>query len=98
MGHKVPGDGEGLNYLVYSRKTNHRLREDNSSDNAGVESVSHKWCTISCEHAGWPKDNIDGSKSCRTFAALWCKELQAHVTKNTPCALEHGQRRPKPNW
>ncbi len=98
MGHKVPGDGEGLSYLLLQRSKNNPLPGKVSSDNAGVEQAAHKWCTIDCEHAEWPQDHVDGAKSCRTFSALYCKLLNEHVTRNTPCAVEHGQRRPKPNW
>ncbi len=99
MGHKVPGDGEGFDYLLTTRTKNHTLPgQYEESDNAGVESHDHKWCTMECEFADWPQENVDGAKSCRTFSALWCKSLEQHVTKNTPCTVEHGARRPKPIW
>lgn len=98
MGHKVPGDAVGLTYLLAQQQHNHKLPGRNSSDNAGVETAHTTWCTLECEHAHWPEENMDGSKSCRTFSALYCTALDEHVTKNTPCAVEHGQRRPKPNW
>jgi len=64
--------------------------------NAGVTSSQIKFCDIRCEHASFPKeDSLDGAASCRTFAALWCDVLQQYVTKNAPCAVEFGQRRPK---
>ena len=99
MNHKVPGDGAKLRYLIAQPGSNHKLPgETAAADNAGVEKGRLKWCTMTCEHADWPKDNIDGAKSCRTFNAIYCKALEQHVTRNTPCALEHGARRPKPNW
>lgn len=65
-------------------------------DNAGVTSSTIKFCDLRCEHASFPTDeNIDGSKSCRTFAALWCCLLKQYVTKNAPCAVQFGKRRPK---
>ena len=66
--------------------------------NAGVSTSKIKFCDLRCEHATFPdKEHIDGSNSCRTFAALWCKQLNAVVTKNAPCAVIFGQRRPKSN-
>ncbi len=66
--------------------------------NAGVTSSRIKFCDLRCEHAGFvTRDHLDGSGSCRTFAALWCKELETIVTKNAPCAVQFGQRRPKAN-
>jgi hypothetical protein len=35
---------------------------------------------------------MDGS--CRTFQSLWCIQLKKHVTKNAPCEVEFGKRRP----
>lgn len=66
------------------------------SENAGVSSSRIKFCDLHCSHASFAKeDAIDGSASCRTFAALWCNELEEYVTKNAPCAVEFGKRRPK---
>ena len=64
--------------------------------NAGVTSSQIKFCDLRCEHAEFPQeDAIDGSKSCRTFMALWCKKLDKLVTKNAPCEVLFGARRPK---
>jgi hypothetical protein len=64
--------------------------------NAGVTSSKIKFCDLKCEHASFPQeDGIDGSKSCRTFAALWCDLLKQYVTKNAPCCAQFGKRRPK---
>ncbi|HOC89142.1 MAG TPA: hypothetical protein PLO28_04580 [bacterium] len=66
--------------------------------NAGVTTSRIKFCDLRCEHASFPtEEHLDGATSCRTFAALWCKELQQIVTKNAPCALLFGSRRPKSN-
>jgi hypothetical protein len=66
--------------------------------NAGVSTSRIKFCDLRCEFAAFPQqDNLDGAKSCRTFAALWCKALQQIVSKNAPCAVQFGQRRPKAN-
>lgn len=67
-----------------------------SDNNAGVTSANIKFCDLRCEHASFPeKDDIDGAGSCRTFAALWCNILQEYVSKNAPCAVQFGKRRPK---
>ena len=67
-----------------------------SDNNAGVTSAKIKFCDIRCAHASFPKESaVDGAGSCRTFAALWCDILQEYVTKNAPCAVQFGKRRPK---
>ena len=64
--------------------------------NAGVTSSSIKFCDLRCEHAEFPReDAVDGSNSCRTFMALWCRQLNKLVTKNAPCEVLFGARRPK---
>ncbi|MBN1482747.1 hypothetical protein EH223_12230 [candidate division KSB1 bacterium] len=64
--------------------------------NAGVTSSKIKFCDLRCEHAEFPRqEHMDGANSCRTFAALWCRELQQIVSKNAPCAVLYGKRRPK---
>ena len=66
--------------------------------NAGVTTSKIKFCDLRCEFASFPKqESIDGAKSCRTFAALWCSKLESLVTKNSPCAVVFGKRRPKSN-
>lgn len=65
-------------------------------DNAGVGTSRIKFCDLQCEYAAFPeKDAIDGSGTCRTFLALWCKKLNKYVTKNAPCEALFGARRPK---
>jgi hypothetical protein len=67
-----------------------------SDKNAGVTSSKILFCDLKCEHASFPKEEgIDGSKSCRTFVALWCDILEQYVTKNAPCIARFGKRRPK---
>lgn len=64
--------------------------------NAGVSSSKIKFCDLKCGHADFARDNaLDGSGSCRTFLALWCNKLEKHVTKNAPCEVIFGTRRPK---
>ena len=66
------------------------------TENAGVTSSKIKFCDMRCEFADFAKDQaIDGSNSCRTFMALWCNKLEKHVTKNAPCEVIFGARRPK---
>ncbi|MCJ7812402.1 hypothetical protein MUP95_03665 [bacterium] len=68
-------------------------------DNAGVTFLGIRFCDFRCKHAAFPKDEgIDGSGSCRTFSAVWCEKLQEYVTKNAPCPLQFGKRRPKSKW
>ncbi|MBN1466666.1 hypothetical protein JXA02_13000 [candidate division KSB1 bacterium] len=68
------------------------------AENAGVTSAKIKFCDLRCEHADFVKsEHLDGSNSCRTFMALWCNKLQQIVTKNAPCAVLYGKRRPKSN-
>jgi hypothetical protein len=44
---------------------------------------------MSCPEAEFPRDEaVDGSGSCRTFAALYCRRLGRLVAKNAPCAAE----------
>lgn len=65
-------------------------------ENAGVSTSKIKFCDLRCEYAEFPKeDSVDGSKTCRTFMALYCSELKKYVTKNAPCELIFGAKRPK---
>jgi hypothetical protein len=65
-------------------------------NNAGVNTSKIKFCDLRCEMADFARDEaIDGSGSCRTFMALWCKQLNKYVTKNAPCEVIFGARRPK---
>jgi hypothetical protein len=67
-----------------------------ASDNAGVDTSGILFCDLRCPHASFPKEEgVDGSGSCRTFAALWCDILEVYVAKNSPCAVKFGKRRPK---
>lgn len=72
---------------------------DDNKENAGVTSSGIQFCDMRCKHADFAKeDKIDGSNSCRTFAAIWCSLLEQHVTKNAPCPARFGKRRPKSMW
>lgn len=64
--------------------------------NAGVSTSKIKFCDLRCEFAEFPKSkDVDGSGTCRTFLALWCLHLNKYVTKNSPCEVLFGARRPK---
>jgi hypothetical protein len=44
------------------------------------------WCDFNCPHASWPdEEGLDGSGSCRTFIAVYCKKYDELVPKNAPC-------------
>lgn len=45
-----------------------------------------EFCDMDCKYAQFPKsDAVDGSRSCRTFVALYCKRKKKLVHKNSPC-------------
>jgi hypothetical protein len=45
-----------------------------------------QWCDLTCPEAQWPKDaDLDGSNSCRTFLALYCKKYRQITMKNGLC-------------
>jgi hypothetical protein len=72
---------------------------EDTPPNAGVGSARVVFCDFRCPQADFPKeDGLDGAGSCRTFAAVWCRELGEYVTKNAPCAAQFGKRRPKIRW
>ena len=44
------------------------------------------FCDLECKYASFPnEDAVDGSGSCRTFIALYCKKKRSYVHKNLPC-------------
>ena len=44
------------------------------------------FCDLECEYASFPdSDSVDGSRSCRTFVALYCRRKKQLVHKNLPC-------------
>ena len=50
------------------------------------KSKAIKWCDLNCKNAQFPEAGaVDGSGSCRTFSALYCKKLKRLVMKNAPC-------------
>jgi len=45
-----------------------------------------QFCDLECKYAEFPKDDaVDGSRSCRTFIALYCRKKKFLVHKNAPC-------------
>jgi hypothetical protein len=73
--------------------------EERKKENAGVTTSRIKFCDMRREYAEFPKeDDIDGSRSCQTYLAIWCTKLNQYVTKNAPCAVLYGKRRPKSQW
>jgi hypothetical protein len=44
------------------------------------------FCDLECRFASFPgSDSVDGSRSCRTFIALYCGKRKGLVHKNLPC-------------
>ena len=63
------------------------------AQNAGVTTHNLKFCDLRCKSADFAKtEALDGS--CHTVQSLWCKQLKKHVTKNAPCEVVFGKRRP----
>ncbi len=45
-----------------------------------------EFCDLDCKYATFPEsDVVDGSRSCRTFIALYCTRKKKLVHKNLPC-------------
>ena len=45
-----------------------------------------EFCDLDCKYAKFPDtESVDGSGSCRTFIALYCKFRKKLVYKNLPC-------------
>ncbi len=44
-----------------------------------------KFCDLECKYASFPDKLSDGSKTCRTFVALYCKKMKRLVYKNASC-------------
>ena len=53
-----------------------------------------EFCDLTCCHASFPEENgLDGSGSCRTFQAVYCKIKARHVHKNMPCPEKEKRRK-----
>ena len=45
------------------------------------------FCDLNCKYASFPDSSaVDGSRSCRTFIALYCAKRKSLVHKNLPCS------------
>ena len=44
-----------------------------------------QFCDLKCVYASAAREEMDGSRSCMTFTALWCDHFQRHVMKSQPC-------------
>jgi hypothetical protein len=66
---------------------------ENMVKNSGVTTSKIEFCDLLCKQADFARmEALEGS--CRTFQSLWCKKLRKHVTKNAPCEVAFGKRRP----
>ncbi len=53
------------------------------------ETMPMEFCDLECRHARFPdSDSVDGSRSCRTFVALFCTHKKRLVHKNMPCDVK----------
>jgi hypothetical protein len=51
------------------------------------------FCDLNCRYASFPDSSaVDGSRSCRTFIALYCSKRKTLVHKNLPCADKETSR------
>jgi hypothetical protein len=51
------------------------------------------FCDLDCKFASFPRsDAVDGSRSCRTFVALYCEKKKRLVHKNLFCGEKQGGR------
>jgi hypothetical protein len=51
------------------------------------------FCDLDCKFASFPKwEAVDGSRSCRTFIALYCRKKKSLVHKNLPCSEKQDGR------
>jgi hypothetical protein len=54
------------------------------------------FCDLACKFAQLPQEKgLDGSGSCRTFLALYCKRKKRVVAKNLPCNQKVLKSKPK---
>ncbi len=52
------------------------------------------FCDLDCVYAKFPdSDSVDGSRSCRTFVALYCARRKKLVHKNLPCNEKKAKKR-----
>jgi hypothetical protein len=47
------------------------------------------FCDLSCKYASFPtSEAVDGSRSCRTFIALYCKKEEVLSTRTFPAGIK----------
>lgn len=47
---------------------------------------------MSCRYADFARESaLDGSGSCMTFQALWCRKQKKHVIKNSRCQVRYSE-------
>jgi len=73
--------------FVYShRSLSLQATENALAPGSHTGRVSMDFCDLSCKYASFPtSEAVDGSRSCRTFIALYCKKRRSLVHKNLPC-------------
>ena len=49
------------------------------------------FCDFKCAYAETARDDLDGSRSCMTFTAIYCSLHERHVMKAQPCP-DRGER------
>jgi len=53
------------------------------------------FCDLMCVYARLPKEQaVDGSGSCRTFIAVYCRRKKSFVPKNVACGEKRVRRGP----
>lgn len=63
------------------------MGDTESKQGGGTAPELPEWCDLCCPYADFaPEGAVNGSDSCRTFLALWCRHLARLVTKNARCA------------
>ncbi len=73
--------------MAFSRKGDTGVADTENGRPESKERELPAWCDLGCPHADFPPEGaVDGSDSCRTFLALWCRRLRHLVTKNARCA------------
>ncbi|HYQ48011.1 MAG TPA: hypothetical protein VEP69_03005 [Thermodesulfovibrionales bacterium] len=52
-----------------------------------------EFCDMGCRYADFSSsDAVDGSNSCRTFIALYCRKKKTLVHKNLPCRSREARK------
>jgi hypothetical protein len=71
------------------------MRDSRARGYAFMKGREMEFCDLECAHAEFPReDAVDGSRSCRTFVALYCRGRKVYVHKNLPCAEKVTREQP----